>query len=178
MSLPGGIALYCDQGDVERLMSTYGVMTMLDDDDSGAIDGSEDAAMADCLTEATETINYYCWERYTPAIMATSNWVNRAATKFAAYCLRQRRNNEVPEALLEAVEKLEDMLQQILEGKAKIPNLPMRFKKSVVWSNTRFVPEYSFRCIRVIRSTSSKHSQTALPQSLDMQDLFTQEGYF
>ncbi len=166
------IILYCNEADLDRMLSSYTVDAMTDDETTGP---AIEADINDCLVMAAETVNMYAIWKYTPEMMATSNWVNRAATILAAYELRQRRNNECPEQLLERAEKIEDQLQQVLDGKMPIPGLPRRYRKQVVFSNIRVDMTYNFRCIRVEKNTSSPWSRTSQIQQVDYQDLFSVE---
>lgn len=169
------ITTYCTQSDIEHYLSAAGVELSVDDDGDGYISTDEQAAITDARVEASETVNFYCWDKYTPAALATSNWVNRAATIFAAYRLRSRRGNPVPAIIVDDAGKYEEKLTLIKEANGKIPGVPLRRTLAPVWSNTRCDPRYQFRVIRVERNQSALHNPTQLPQNTDYSDAFTFE---
>lgn len=175
MTLPALPYLYCTQTDIENYLSAVGVKLRLDDDQDDIISTQEQEAMTDILAEATETINYYLFAKYTPAILATSWWVNRQATIFGSYRLCSRRTNPVADVVIEDVAKSEKQLEAISEGPKLVPNLPARMILAPHMSNTRCDPRYTFRVIRVERNQSSLWSPTQLQQNVDRADEFTLE---
>lgn len=169
--------LYCDQGDMERFMSVGGVYSRLDQDGDKVIDfATEQSFIQDCITEATETINFYCYDKYDPSILATSPWVNRKTTLFACYRLCSVRLNPVPDQLMEDAASTEELLEKIRDNGWKLPGVPLRRVLAPVMSLTRVVPwPYTFRCIRVERQNSSQYNRTTLQQNIDYQEAFQVE---
>jgi phage gp36-like protein len=163
------VVLYCDQGSVERYLSAQGVSLRLDDDGDGYISDTEQAALTDALIEASETCNFYLFWKYTPTMLATSNWVNRKATLLAAYRLCSRRGNPPPQIVVEDAARVEEDLKAVADGGRMVPNLALRRVLAPVFSNTRVDPRYNFRCIRVERQQSSSQP-SQLPQNTDWTD--------
>lgn len=169
------LTLLCNQTDVENYLSPMGVKLSVDDDGDGYVSTQEQQAISDALAEAAETVYFYTWHKYTPNALATSNLVNRKATIFAAYRLRGRKGNKVPEQVEEDAAKAEELLATILNGNGLLPMIPLRRILAPVWSYTRVDARYNFRCIRVERNNSSQHNPTTLKQNADWQEAFSFE---
>jgi phage gp36-like protein len=168
------ITLYVNQGDVERQMSIQGVNLRLDDDGDGYISKAEQAAMQDALVDASESCNFFLYPKYTPAMLATSNWVNRKAMLLASYRLCTRRNNPVPDNVAEdAAQAIEDM-KSVADGARLIPGLPLRRNLCPTWDNTRCDPRYWFAVTRV-ETQSSSQQPTQLPVRTDWAESMTFE---
>lgn len=166
---------YCQLSDIQNYLSAQGVTLRLADQPGNVIDSFGNANVQDILNEATVTIDFYCFGKYTPAILATSMWVNRKATILAAYRIGSRRGNPVPEIIVEDAGKAEEELKAIADGPRLIPNLPLRRILAPTMSITRCDPRYIFKVIRVERNQSSRWSPTQLPQNQDWQDAFVFE---
>ncbi len=169
------ITLLCSQSDVEHYFSARAVKLHLDDNADGIVDAGEQAAMTDALTEAAETIYYYCYQIYSPAALATSNLVNRMATHFAGYRLAGRKGNPIPETVVEDVAKDEERLKEVRDANGRLPGVPLRRILAPIVDNIRVDPRYNFRCIRVERNQSSQHNQTGQRVNPDWQDAFSFE---
>src|SRR5438128_2340188 len=97
--MPGSLVVarsyvYVVQSDIEHVLSANGLKSRLDERGDGVVDY---AAMNEGITEASETVDYYCFSKYDPSILATSNWANRAATWLATYCVCGFRASPVPD---------------------------------------------------------------------------------
>lgn len=166
---------YAVQADIEQHISVLGLKLRLDDDSDGVLSTAEQAGLTDAIDEATETINYYCNNKYAASQLATSRFINRACMILATYRICTRRLNPVPESLIEDAAKVEEMLKEIRDKSALIPGLPLRRILAPTMSHTRLVPIYSFRVIRVERQNSSQHNKTSLGQNVDYQEAATIE---
>ena len=166
---------YCVQADIEQHISVLGVKLRIDDDDDGVLTTADQAGLTDAIDEATETINYYCYNKYAPSQLATSRFINRCAMILATYRLCTRRLNPVPESLIEDAAAVEEKLKEIRDKSAMVPGLPLRRVLAPVMSHTRIVPTYDFKVIRVERQGSSQHNRTSLGQQVDYQEANTIE---
>ncbi len=163
--------LYCTEGDVQRYLSAAGVALRIDD---GA--GAIDAAFQDAIIEASETINFYLWQKYFNYSLATSNWVNRKCTALAAYVVCGRRGNEPPENVIERAEKAQEELKQVADNRRLVPGLPLKLYLAPQMSNIRFDPRYEFSCLRVERKQSTRNA-SKLPQNVDYRDQWTVDDW-
>lgn len=166
---------FCTQADVERRLSALGVQLRLDHDNDGAVDADEQLTMTDAISDATETLLYYCWAKYAPEVLATSPWINRRAVDYAAYVLCGVRCNPIPEDVIRRVEAAEKLLKEVRDGNGFLPNVPLRRRMAPVWSNTRVDPRYQFKVIRVDPQTSSRHSGGTYAQNVDWPASYTFE---
>lgn len=134
--------------------------------------GSDDA-LDDAITEATEEINKWCYDKYSPAQMARSPLINRFAVRLACYLLSSRRGN--PELFEADYERILDQLQMIHSGDLRIPGILLRRALAPVWSNLTTDPRYQYRVIRVQRKTSSRTPRTYRSQVIDYRESYTYE---
>jgi hypothetical protein len=164
---------YLVQGDLERQMGVYGLKVRLDQNADGYITTDEQAIVQDIINEATETVNFYCWGKYTDAMLATSNWVNRKATILGVYRACTIRLNPVPDFVVEDSAKVEEELKTVRDGAGLIPFLPLRRALAPKWSNTRVVVwPFEFRCIRVERCNSSQQAPSPLNKFTDWYEAY------
>ena len=158
---------YCTQTQIEQALSVAGVLLRVDDDADGTIDsGVEADSITDARIEATETVNYYCWSKYTPARLSESNWVNRQAVALAAYAICSRRGNPPPQIIVERAEKAEEMLKAVADKGRVIPNLPMRRSLAPDVINQRVDARFQWKVLRVEKDLSTKRA-SALPVVTD-----------
>lgn len=168
--------VYCTQTDVEQILSANGVTLRLDDDGAGLVSAAEQLRMTDAINGAACTVDFYCFSKYTQAQLATSMFINRAASWLAAYDLCGTRGNEVPESILEEAEKWEEKLAKIESKGGRVPGLPYRMSQCPTMDNTRLDNRYNSKVIRVERRTSTSQA-TQLPVNVDLQDSMSNEGY-
>lgn len=172
---PVGLSyLYCTQADVENVLSAVGVQARLDDDGDGYVNTTEQARMTDAINRATETCNFYLYNRYTPQNLSFSNIVNEWCSDLAAYVLCRSRGNPVPDAIIEAAQDAKDDMKEVLGGRIQLPAVPLRRWLAPTWDNIRVDLNYRFRVIRVEFNTSSQ-MPTTRPLNPDWADAFTYE---
>lgn len=165
---------FCTRADVERRLSAEGVRSRLDVDQDGAVSASEELAMTDAISDASETLLYYLWAKYDPTILGQSAWVNRRAVDYATYVLAGLAAETIPDSIWKRVQEAERLLLEIRDGPGMVPLLPLRRGLAPVWSNTRIVPWFQFKCIRVEPNTSSPRSRFYARQD-DYEAMFTFE---
>jgi phage gp36-like protein len=156
---------YCDPGDIQRRLTIAGVKDRTQDYGPGGI-FAEGGVVEDCIFDASEIINFYCFSLYRPEDMVTSAWINRRATDIACYLLEARRGN-IPSGIIttiykQAIEWLESVHRSIYE----IPGIPIRATQAPAWSNVRIDQRYPTFRVRVERSISQQ-SPTPYRQSVD-----------
>lgn len=168
------LILYCDRAGVEHVLSQVGLSLALDDDRDGAVSATENYRLADALAEATEDVNLYCWQKYSPQALSRSNWVARKANVLAACYVRAGRGNSVPDSLVDRCEKIMEELARVQEGSLLLPNVPLRHRLAPKMSNVRVNPRFDFRAIRKERGQSTRDTE-GLPQQYDLREQFTIE---
>lgn len=166
------ITLYCTESDVQRRLSIDGEQALLDMNNDGMVDATEQQGLTDAITDATETINFYLFSKYDPVWLVQSNWVNRRTVDLAIYALCGFRNHTPPDHVVDRAQKAEEDLEAIADGPRKVPGLPQRLDTAPIISNVRVDPRFTWKKIRVERPISSKPS-TGYAQVPDYQaDLF------
>ena len=115
------MATYCVEADINRVLSSGGVIAFADHDESGTSDAG---VVDDCIVRASEEINLYCRQRYSEAGLLTSSLVTRWATILAACFVCELRGNPVPASLAKEADRLlEEILPNILAGKMNLPGI-------------------------------------------------------
>lgn len=156
---------YCSQAEVERFFSAQGVTAFSDHDG----DGNNDAEVVnDCINQATEELNLYCQQWYTPAVLDTSTLINRWCVVLATKFLCERRGNPVPDSVQQEFERIAAKLEQILAGTLKIPGLAMRDDMRPSMSNLTVDRRYNRSQIRVTPQNSTD-SPTRLTQDTTLE---------
>jgi len=168
------LIVYCTQADVEDVLSPLGVRLRLDDDRDDNVSDDEQHRMTACIARASEEINKYCWQKYTPESLATSNWVNQATALLAAVFLCRSRGNPIPESLIEERDEIKEELQEIKAGQLLLPNVPLRRRPSPKVSNVRVSAHFQYKAIRKERNCVSPDVD-GLPQQPDYREQATPE---
>lgn len=165
--------LYCTRTDVEGLLSAIGVLSRLDDDQSGADEVDEAARMTQAISYASERIDFYCAVHYDQASLASSWLVNDWATTIAAWWLCVRRGAAPSEAVGELYHGSDGHggvmgdLKAIREKKMTIPYIGQRHVDWPAWSNITVDPRFRVRQIRTQRVISEK-TPTEYAQQVDL----------
>jgi phage gp36-like protein len=143
---------YCEEADVRRLFSVYGVVAFADHDE----DGQSDAEVVnDCINQACEEINLYAQQWYTPALLATSTLVNRWCTQLSLYFLCLRRGNQPPQSVADEFARIMARLEMIATGALKLPGIALRDDMRPSMSNLRVDRRYPTSRIRVTPNNST-----------------------
>ena len=177
MALDALAYTYTDRAHVEMVLSVAGVESRLDDDGDNFDNTTEALRMQDAINRATETINFYLWNRYSPdRIAQCSNLANQWAADLASYYLCRTRGNPVPESIIEAAREAEERLEKIYKGRFRLPGVPMRRNNGPTYDNLRIDVRYRFRVIRVEGNTSSQQPTTQ-PRDFDLNEAFGANEY-
>ena len=151
------MSVYCQKTDLETRISALGVSLRIDD--------TNDAAVIDCITDASSWVDYYCLGRYTTEVLFTSAWIKYRTRDIAIYYLCLRRLNPAPKAVEQNYETAIKELTRIQSGEATIPGLPVRKSAAPVLSQPRTVMfPYPYTAIERNRSTGNP---TGYPQRND-----------
>lgn len=175
MTPPARSVVYCTQTDVERILSVTGVRDRLDDDQDGYVSTAEQARMTEICEDVSDTVDFYCWDRYSPDQLSLSSWVLKRSAELAAYFLCTTRANPVPQSIMDRAQKAEDWLEQVHEGRYRIPSCVLRRSQAPVWSSIRADPRYNWRVLRVELGYSSSRQTTTQPQNPDYREQFSAE---
>lgn len=153
----------CTQAQVERVLSTYGVVAFADHDGDGLQD---DAVVEDAIQQASDEILMHLHDRYEPAVLAAVNLVNRWAAIGAACYLCETRGNPVPESLQLKWDKLvgeNGILPKIGAGMMALPGVMLRYDSRPSWSNLQIDRRYPTSKTRVT-TVNSSDAPTTLTQ--------------
>lgn len=148
---------YCTQADAELILSAHGVKLRLDDDQDDEVSSTEQEAMDFALGDAAVTIDSYLGYFHTPAILATSRWVNNRAAWITVGALCGRRGNPEPESLTERVDRILEELEYHRKHSRPLPGVPVRTALMPGWSNMTIDLRYNWKVLRVNRHTSSRN---------------------
>jgi hypothetical protein len=143
--------VYCDQGDVEAVLSYDGVHASLDDDAAGLQLSAEEQERltTKAVGWATGRVNFYLLGRYPAADLAQSWTVNWWAAVLAAYFLRGRRGNPPPGSVKEWYEESVEDMKAVQAGVLNLPDTGLRNSGWPAWSNVRVDHRYLVRKLRV-----------------------------
>lgn len=144
--------LYTTQAEIESIVGPIAVILQVDDDETGAIDGTESTLVDDAIWEATDTFNEYALHYYTAEVLETSGWVRRRVSYMAAHLLGRRRGN--PSIYCEEYDKILEELKQIQLGLLHIPRMAKRADFTPKMSNLVVDQNYTKSKIRVDSQTS------------------------
>ena len=144
--------LYTTRAEIESILSGLGVDLMVDDDESGDIDASEEEDVTEAIWEATDIINERASHFYDAEALETSSWVRRRASYLAAHILGRRRGN--PSVYCEEVEEIRAELKRLGRGDLWIPRIQTRHEHRPTMSNLVVDRNYTKSKIRVDKQTS------------------------
>ena len=159
--------VYCTEAELNRYLSSQGVIDFADNDDDGSADTG---VVDDCINQATEEIDLYARQRYNQSDLSSSTLINRWAVTIAARFLCQRRGNVVPDVIEREWNRIADpddgILVRISKGLMQLPNVPLRESLRPTFSNLKIDRRYNYSTVRVTRPNSSdaptKMTQDAL----------------
>ena len=149
------MTVYCTQADIDRLFSAAGRLAFSDHDED---DVSDPGVVDDCIDQASQEIELYCFGRYDAAGLSSSTLVTRWCTVLAVHYLCERRGNPVPETVLIERDRLlgdGGLLFKIQAGRMQLPGVPLRTDLRPAWSNLKVDRRYPTSKVRVRRQNSS-----------------------
>jgi len=130
--MPAVSVTFCDDSDVQKILSQTGAALRIDDDAGAAQWAREEATM-----ELLEYLGF----RYTTTAMQKSAWVTRKAAWISAKFYCERRGNPVPGSLADELYRQESglyaRLEQMRTGLRSIPDTMTRKADIPVLSNQR-----------------------------------------
>lgn len=144
---------YCTQTEIERFLSSAGVVAMADHDEDGVVDSG---VVADAIAEADGEIDLFCRGRYSAAGLATSTVVVNWSITLAAAALCELRGNPVPDSLQRKANRiLEVLLPQIQEGKLTLPGIAFGNDLRPAFANLAIDRRFARSKVRVTQVNSS-----------------------
>ena len=116
------VQTYCDQDDIESLISSAGLNEFIDDDEDAVIVAGETAFVTDAIEMAAVEINAAVGRRYKLADVTANAWLKWANATLAAFYLVQRRLNGVPSNdLVDRVDRTRTHLEDLRKGQFQLP---------------------------------------------------------
>lgn len=157
----------CDQADMERLFSAYGITGFADHDEDGTNDAD---VVEDCIIQASGEIGMYLGQQYDTDSLASNTLVNRWAALAATYFLTMRRGNPPPVSLDTEFKRLLDpetgLIPRIGKGAIKLDGVALKGNRTLSFSNVRIDRRYPQSKVRVLQNISSQQP-SVLPRKLD-----------
>ena len=113
-----GANIYCSPNDMSDILSANGVALRSDDAPPSQYGGAAE--------KAGNKIDFYCWKRYDPSALATSDLVKDWAATLACFYLSIRRGNPPPSGISILYEQALADLKEIQKASADIPGIGVR----------------------------------------------------
>ncbi len=160
---------FCSATDLDEYMSSAGVISFADHDQSGASDTN---VVDNCINRGHARILDFAGQQYEAADLATSETIKEWNIIIACYVLCGLRGNPRPDSLVEDYKEIcgpGGLLSQVRAGLYKLYGLSVRSGKAPTFSNLRVDRRYPSRQIRVKSSSSN-------PQAIPSQDKVVEGG--
>jgi len=140
---------YCTRAQVETVLSEVGVNNRLPSD------SNRDAVIDSTIERATAKINNYCYTRYVPSVLATSEWVTWCCVTLVIHYLNKRRNNPSVGSVAEDVDEYIEELREIKAGRMDIAGLATRYDTSPSVGNYVVDRRYKRSVVRRVEKIST-----------------------
>lgn len=126
---------WATQSDVESILSPHGVASMADDDD----DGTGDAGIVSAMLERASAlmIEPKIARTYILSETTSNDFLKWAQATIAACMLSARRNMPAPSQLESDQQQILDFLDQVRQGRERLPNQPDSFDYKPTVSNMK-----------------------------------------
>lgn len=162
--------VFCTTGDLDRLLSSAGVISFADHDQSGTSDSD---VVEDCINQATSEIYDRAAGYYSLTALSGSRTINRWCTVMSAYFLCMRRANEVPASIQAEFDRItntrDGLLILLFKGTYMLAGVPRKADFGPSMSNltvSRFHP------VRKIRVQANSRPNDVTTTKQDKDDLF------
>jgi len=147
---------YCTEAEIVRFIGQVGVDEAADNDGDNTADTD---VVDDCINQASQEIELYSRQKYTPAQLATSTLVNRWCVVIATRFLFMRRGNDIPATVEIEWERIANpgsgLLMQLQTGRIQLPGVAKRADLRPTMSNLRIDRRRRTSTVRVTRPNSS-----------------------
>lgn len=153
--------VYTDRVGVEAIMGQCGVDYKLDDDGTTVITSAKEQNLTYAINYASNRIDMYLANRYSPAVLATSWIVWHWASVIAAHTLSKRRCAGASVSLQAEFDQTMSELGQIKTGQLDLGNVPSLASPGASVSNVRLDPTFVTKRMRVEKSISDSTSTSA-----------------
>lgn len=150
--MPLQSTVYCSIAELQRFLSTNAVTDFADHDADGT---AETDVVEDSINQATDEIDLYARQQYTPAVLGTSTIITRWCVVIAARFLQERRGNGVSNSIAVQWDRIIENLEKIARNRLQLPGLAKRNDLRPTWSNLMVDRRYRRSTIRVSRTNSS-----------------------
>ncbi len=142
----------CTIAEVERFYSANAVIDAADHDADGVADTD---VVEDCINQASDEIELYARQQYTPAVLATSTLVTRWCVVMSTRFLQERRGNVVSNSIAVQWDRIIENLEKVSENRLQLPGLAKRDDLRPTWSNLKIDRRFRHSKIRVTQTNSS-----------------------
>lgn len=142
--------VFCTTAELDRLLSSAGVISFADHDASGA---SDTDVVEDCINQATAEISDRANAFYSATALSGSRTINRWCVVMSAYFLCMRRGNPIPESIQYEFDRINNMrdglLVKLSEGIYLLAGVARKGDYGPSMSNIEISRSYPFRKQRV-----------------------------
>ena len=159
---------YCQQSDIELILTRYGLRAFFSRDMSAPIVAQR---VIDSINRAGTKFEFYVLARYDDSEL-TGNDFARWAVALMATIQIVRRENAAQNGLQQEYDELIEQLKMIQLSQADLPRAVPRQEEGIWHSNLRHDQRYNEHQIRVSESTSSGDQRSSKPRFADPFDIF------
>lgn len=153
--------VFCTTAELDRLLSSAGVISFADHDASGS---SDTDVVEDCINQATAEIHDRANTFYSLTALAGSRTINRWCVVMSAYFLCMRRGNPIPESIKKEFDRITDLRDGLLvllsQGTYLLAGVPRKADFGPSMSNITINRAYPYRKQRVTPNSRPNDTTT------------------
>jgi len=115
--------MYCAENDIIDRLSLTGLMYLLNDDDDSSYESPDSALVEGAISDASDEIDVYVarWFDNPRLNLFNNSWLKGRCVDIACERLCERKGQNVPTSLLNAVGRTREWLQAVAVGELRIP---------------------------------------------------------
>ena len=112
---------YCNEGDVQSVLSGFGVIAAIDDDRSGTAGPGETNYFDDVIQQVQSKINFFLVQWYQLSTVPGNTWIRWCAAVMSACQLLRRRGESPPDGLVYQENQYLEWLEEVRTNHALVP---------------------------------------------------------
>lgn len=155
--------VYCQESDLQERFSPAAVTAWADQNGNNT---EYTNTVDDAINQASQEIEGYARQRYTPAGLSGCDLIKRWCVTLAGFYLSTTRGNPAPASIEKEYGRILAKLEKVAAGTFQLPGVALRSDTRPTWSNLRVDRQYTQTKIRVEQQGSSQ-APTTLSQNLD-----------
>lgn len=148
---------YCVRADIESILSTVGLVSAVDDDESGGpgISVAEEAHVTNAIERAAVEMNHSLDRQYVLSDLSGNDWCKWCNASLAALAMATRRGQPAPASLVEEVSQYRKQLEEIRWGRDSVPEANPSYNHLPTVTNFKVQPGKYVAPIRVDTNEST-----------------------